>query len=138
MNLLVRLPSVIERYAPYFKDLFSAEGYVHFCHFLSGLLVGDNKTIEGINRLFVVDQRNQSSLNRFVNRSNFDRQKLTLRRVKLMQECEQTRFKSSRQEHGVLCLDDSLMSHYGKHFDNIYWFWDHVDKRYTFAHNLVN
>lgn len=138
MNLLVRLPSVIERYAPYFKDLFSEKGYVHFCRFLSGLLVGDNKTIEGINRLFVVDQRNQSSLNRFVNRSNFDRKELTLRRVKLMQECEQTRLKSSREDCGVLCLDDSLMSHYGKHFDNIYWFWDHVDKRYTFAHNLVN
>lgn len=138
MNLIVRLPRVIERYAPFFEDLFSAEGYGHFCRFLSGLLVSENKTLESINRLFVIEPRNQSSLNRFINRSNFDRNSLSLRRVMLMQGCEQTRFKCSVGSSGVLSLDDSLLSHYGRQFDHIYLFWDHVDNRYTYAHNLVN
>ena len=72
MNIVIQLPCIVEHYAPHFEDLFSADGYVYFKRFISGLLVSDNKTVEGINRLFVTDPRNQSSFNRFMNRQNFD------------------------------------------------------------------
>jgi hypothetical protein len=138
MNILVQFPCIVEHYAPQFENLFSPEGYLYFKRFLSGLLVSDNKTVEGINRLFVTDPRNQSSFNRFMNRQNFDLAELNNRRVKLMQTHEATRFKTSIGSSGVLALDDSLISHYGRHFDHIRWIWDHVDKHYTYAHNLVS
>ncbi len=138
MNVIVRLPSVVEKYAPEFADLFSAEGHEYFKRYLTGLMVSENKTVEGINRLFVRQSRNQSSFNRFMNRSNFDHEALNDRRLHLMQQTEQTRFKDTGGECGVLALDDSLMSHYGSHFDHIYQIWDHIDKRYTFAHNMVS
>jgi len=39
---------------------------------LSGLIVSENKTIEGINRLFVLEMKNQSTLNRFLTESKYD------------------------------------------------------------------
>jgi hypothetical protein len=138
MNLLVRFPCIVEQYAPEFKDLFSDEGYRYFRRFLSGILVSDNKTLDGINRLFVLERRNQSSFNRFIHCQNFDLTKLNSRRVNLMQQTESTRFKSSSGDSGVLSLDDTLMSHYGSHFENIYNLYDYVNKKYALAHNLVS
>ncbi len=138
MNILVKLPCVVERYSPEFESLFSPEGYRYFRRYLSGILVSDNKTLDGINRLFVTERRNQSSFNRFVNRQNFDIEALNRRRVGLMQQTELTRFKSSAGDSGVLALDDTLMSHYGRHFDHIYQLWDHVHEHYTLSHNLIS
>lgn len=138
MNILVQLPCIVEQYAPQFEDLFSDEGYIYFKRFVSGLLVSENKTVEAINRLFVTDPRNQSSFNRFMTRQNFDLAALNTRRVGLMQAHETTRFKTAVGNSGVLALDDSIMSHYGRHFDHISIMWDTVDKHYTYAHNLVS
>jgi hypothetical protein len=38
---------------------------------------------------------------------------------------------------GVLSLDDTLLIHYGDHFDEIAKLWDHVSASYVWAHNLV-
>jgi len=138
MNILVKIPCVVERYSPEFEHLFSPAGYRYFRRYLSGVLVSDNKTLDGINRLFVTERRNQSSFNRFVNRRNFDIEELNRCRVGLMQQTELTRFKSSAGDSGVLALDDTLMSHYGRHFDNIYRLWDHVNEHHTLAHNLIS
>lgn len=138
MNVLVRLPCVVERYSSEFESLFSPEGYRYFRRFVSGILVSENKTLDGINRLFVLERRNQSSFNRFIHRQAFDLEELNRRRVGLMQQTEATRFKSSSGDSGVLGLDDTLMSHYGKHFENIYRLWDHVHNCYVWSHNLVS
>jgi hypothetical protein len=37
---------------------------------VSGLIMSENKTVEGINRLFVIDVRHQSSLNRLLLKSD--------------------------------------------------------------------
>ncbi len=138
MYILVRYPILVEHYAPQFEHLFSPEGYRYFRRYLSGLLVSENKTLEAINRLFVLERRNQSSFNRFVNRQSFDLAAMNRTRVGLMQQSETTRFKGGTDGGGVLALDDSLMQHYGKHFEHIYYLYDHVQERYTFAHNLVS
>jgi hypothetical protein len=39
---------------------------------------------------------------------------------------------------GVLSLDDTLLKHYGKEFEKIAYLYDSVEKRYVWAHNLVN
>ena len=68
---LVEFPQLVEHYGPAFQDIFSAEAYIEFKRYISGLIVSENKTVEGINRLMVVESRSQSSLNRLLNQSPF-------------------------------------------------------------------
>lgn len=131
---LINIPTLVERYAPFFEDVFSEEAYEHFKRYLSGLIVSENKTVEAINRLFVIDVRNQSSLNRFLTVSPYDEDKLNTHRLSLLQNYAHTRFKPKQ---GVLGLDDSLLTHYGKSMDHICIIWDHVEQRFVLAHNLV-
>jgi hypothetical protein len=94
MNIIIKIPSIVEKYSPYFEDLFSEEGYIYFQKYLSGLILSEKKTVEAINRLFIVSPRNQSSFNRFMNRQNFDILALDKRRVSLMQQTALTAFKT--------------------------------------------
>ena len=141
MNIIIKLPNVVEKYAPDYADLFSVAGYEYFRRYLGGLLLSEHKTVEAINRLFVIEPRNQSSFNRFLNRQNFRIADLEKRNMSLMQTNRLTAFKSFKSElgySGVLSLDDTLLSHYGKHIEHIYNLWDHVYNHYTLAHNLVS
>jgi hypothetical protein len=131
---LVELPIIVQHYAPWFESVFSAEALVQFQRYVSGLLVSENKTVEGINRLFVQEKRNQSSLNRHLTASPYSEKELNRQRLAMLNSLEGTRVKRK----GVLSIDDTLLSHYGKHFDEIALLYDPVDKRYTWAHNLVN
>lgn len=132
--ILIDFPEVVKAYAPYFEDLFSEPGFNHFQRFVSGLLIGSNHTVEGINRLFALAPLNQSSANRFVNCQNFSLEELNHRRVELMQQCETTKI----NEQGCLSIDGSLLHHVGTKFDGIANMWDHVNKTYGPAHELVS
>jgi DDE superfamily endonuclease len=96
--------------------------------------VSENKTVEGINRLFVLDTRNQSSLNRLLTESPFDTKALHQARLALLQSLPGTQMKPK----GVLSIDDTLLSHYGQHFDKIASLYDSAQECYVWAHNLVN
>ncbi|MCX6065041.1 MAG: hypothetical protein NT121_04705, partial [Chloroflexi bacterium] len=69
---LVEFPELVQHYAPYFKDVFSPEAFIEFERYISGLIVSENKTVEGINRLMIVENRNQSSLNRLLTKSPYE------------------------------------------------------------------
>lgn len=56
---LVAFPELVEHYAPYFVGVFSDETFIQFKRYISGLIVSENNTVEGINRLFVHESRNQ-------------------------------------------------------------------------------
>ena len=66
---LVEIPDIVQHYAPFFTSVFSPQAFHQFQRYLSGLIVSENKTVDGINRLFVLDTRNQSSLNRLLTES---------------------------------------------------------------------
>jgi hypothetical protein len=131
---LVEIPQVVQHYAPWFETVFSAEALVQFQRYLSGLIISENKTVDGINRLFVIESRHQSSLNRLLTESPFSEVALNRQRLALLNSLEGTRVKPK----GVLSVDDTLLTHYGRHFDEIAFLYDTVEKRYTWAHNLVN
>jgi hypothetical protein len=131
---LVEFPEIVQHYAPWFETVFSSEALVQFRRYLSGLIISENKTVDGINRLFVIDSRNQSSLNRLLTASPFSEATLNQQRLALLNSLNGTRLKPK----GVLSVDDTLLTHYGRHFDEIAFLYDPVDDRYTWAHNLVN
>jgi DDE superfamily endonuclease len=131
---LVEIPDIVQHYAPFFASVFSPEALQQFQRYVSGLLVSENKTVDGINRLFVLDVRNQSSLNRLLTESPFSVGALNQARLALLQHLSGTQMKPK----GVLSLDDTLLTHYGKHFENIAYLYDATHKCYVWAHNLVN
>lgn len=106
---------------------------IHCQRYLSGLIVSENKTIDGINRLFVHESRNQSTLNRWLTASTFSEKELNQKRLALLESLPGTQLK----KQGVLSVDDTLLRHYGRHFDKIAYLWDHVEENYAWAHNLV-
>jgi hypothetical protein len=127
---LVEFPLIVQHYNPWFETIFSAEALVQFQRYLSGLIISENKTVNGINRLFVIESR----LNRLLTESPFSQTGLNRQRLALLNSLPGTRVKPK----GVLSVDDTLLTHYGRHFDQIAYLYDPVDKRYTWAHNLVN
>jgi hypothetical protein len=130
---LVEFPELVQHYAPFFKDVFSAEAFIEFERYISGLIVSENKTVDGINRLFVIESRNQSSLNRLLTESPFSLEALNQDRLKVMDSLPDTRMKPK----GVLSVDDTLLTHYGQEFEQIAKLFDPATSTYVWAHNLV-
>ena len=131
---LVEIPEIVCHYAPFFESVFSPEAFYQFQRYLSGLIVSENKTVEGINRIFVIDTRNQSSLNRLLQESPFSVAQVNDARLELLQSLPGTAMKRK----GVLSVDDTLLSHYGKEFEKIVPLFDSSKGCYVWAHNLVN
>lgn len=130
---LVEFPELVQHYAPFFRDVFSAEAFIQFERYISGLIVSENKTVDGINRLFVVESRNQSSLNRWLAASPYEKEALNRARLALLASLPGTRMKPK----GVFSVDDTLLIHYGQDFEQIAKLWDHVSGTYVWAHDLV-
>lgn len=130
---LVEFPELVQHYAPFFADVFSADAFVEFERYISGLIVSENKTVDGINRLFVTESRNQSSLNRLLTQSPFSLEDLNNARLEVLSNLPETQLKRD----GVLGIDDSLLIHYGQEFEQIANLFDHVSGSYVWAHDLV-
>jgi hypothetical protein len=130
---LVEFPTLVQQYAPFFKGVFSAEALVEFERYISGLLVSENKTVDGINRLLVIESRNQSSLNRLLTASPFSLESLNQARLAMLDSLPGTRLKPK----GVLSVDDTLLTHYGQEFEQIAKLYDPVSQSYVWAHDLV-
>jgi hypothetical protein len=130
---LVEFPELVQHYAPFFSQVFSAEAFIEFERYISGLIVSENKTVDGINRLFVVESRNQSSLNRLLTESPYSLESLNQARLDLLASLPGTQMKPK----GVFSVDDTLLMHYGQDFEQIAKLFDHVSNTYVWAHNLV-
>jgi hypothetical protein len=130
---IVQFPGLVERYAPYFVDAFSDEALIEFKRYLSGLIVSENKTVDGINRLCVMENRNQSSLNRLLTASPVSLDQVNRARLQVLADIPETRLKPN----GVLSLDNTLLMHYGQQFEEIAKLYDHVSGTYVWAHDLV-
>lgn len=137
MMVITEYPSIVKKYAPNFKACFSAEGYEHFQKAISGFMLSENKTLEAINRMFVLNLRHQNSFNKFFNRQNFDLDQVNQCRLDFLQQTEGTKFKRIKKRGGVLSIDNTLLKHYGHHFDKIYKLKDYVNDTYVWVHDLV-
>jgi len=131
---LVEFAELVQHYAPSFASVFTEKAHVQFQRYVSGLIVSENKTVDGINRLFVLESRNQSSLNRLLTESPFSVEALNQARLALLASLPGTQMKRK----GVLSVDDTHLTHYGRHFEQIAYLYDPAQKRHMWAHNLVN
>jgi hypothetical protein len=130
---LVQIPPFVEEYAQDYKDLFSPELFEHFKRYLAGLLVSENKTIQVINSLFVVQVRDQSSLNRFFTEYQWSGEAVNQRRLELLQQDPAT----GPKRHGVLIIDDTHNEKYGRHFPLLGSWFIPSSHHYGRSHNVV-
>ncbi len=130
---LIEFPELVQHYAPEFEKVFSPEAFLEFQRYISGLIVSENKTVDGINRLFVHESRNQSSLNRLLTASPFSLPDLNQARLRVLDKLPGTQMKRK----GVLSVDDTFLIHTGEHFDQIALLKDPETGHYVRAHDLV-
>ena len=136
---IVATLSIVERYVSAFEDVFTSSELKQFSRYLCGLLTSENKTVEAINRLFVDDMMDQSTLNRFLSHSRFDIKQLNNARLDFLQSDANTAFKQGNNSMcGVLILDDTLLQHYGPKKEDVAWLRDPHNQSYHWSHNLVN
>ena len=68
---LVEIPELVRHDAPWFASGCSPEALAQFQRYVSGLILSEHKTVDGIKRMLVIDGRNQSRLNRLLTASPF-------------------------------------------------------------------
>lgn len=130
---LVEIPPFVKKYAEGYQDLFSPQQYQHFIRYLTGLLTLENKTIQAINGAFVVDLRNQSSLNRFLTQYHWSADAINDRRLQLLSQDRATK----PNRHSVLIIDDTHNQKYGDHFPLLGKWYIPSAHCYGLSHNLV-
>jgi DDE superfamily endonuclease len=130
---LVEIPPFVKKYAEGYQDLFSPEQFEHFRRYLTGLLVSENKTIQAINGAFVVEVKNQSSLNRFFTEYLWSATAVNERRLELLRKDAAT----TPKKHAVLIIDDTHNEKFGEHFPLLGKWYIPSAKRYGFSHNVV-
>lgn len=130
---LVEIPPFVMKYAQDYQDLFSPEQFQHFKRYLTGLLALENKTIQAINGAFVVETKNQSSLNRFLTEYRWSACAVNQRRLQLLSQDRATKPK----RHSVLIIDDTHNEKYGDHFPLLGKWYISSAHRFGLSHNVV-
>lgn len=80
-----------------------------------------------------MESTDQSCLNRFLTRAEWDEQALNERHLELLQSDPSMRY----HDRGVIALDNVLIDHDGKHIEDAGWFWDHAEERHKIAHDYL-
>ena len=132
---IVQYPSIVIDNLLYFTPVFQTEEQVkHFCEYVTGLIVGDKKTVTSINTLFL-NNNDQSALNKFLTQAAWDECELNRRRIELEVARLHRRPVSSRA--GRLIIDDTLAHHTKCRIEELAYLKDHTLNRYVWAHNVV-
>jgi len=132
--MILEYPSIVLEARDLFAGVFSNRPQQdNFARYLTGLYVCRRKTVSQINREFVMNQADQSSLNRWLNEAPWDARELNDERLKLMQQDPDTRY----SDKGVIAIDNVLIDHDGKSIEDVGYFWDHAQERSKVAHDYL-
>jgi hypothetical protein len=130
---IIEFPTIVEQAQKDFGDLFGNEpARRHLAEYLTGLLVAERKTVNGINAEFAVTT-DQSCLNRWITEVGWDPQALNQRRLAWLQRFPDTRYAAQ----GVIAIDNVLIDHEGKFIEDVGWLWDHAEQRHVIAHDYL-
>lgn len=105
----------------------------HMDRYLTSLITSRSKTISSMNSLFM-DGLSSRSMNRFLTESCWDARKANAERLTELQRHNETRW----SKDGVAIFDDTLIHKTGKHMPGVYKFYDHSEKRFVYAQNMIS
>ena len=136
MQLPIVTPApIVTARADLFRDLFENRcQFRHFQHYLTGLIVLDNKSLANITRC-VLDSADNTNLSRFFSEALWFQDRVNDRRVEYL--LQQTQAVRGPKADAILILDDTLCEHVGNLFDYVDRHYDHGDDTYPLAHNPV-
>jgi SRSO17 transposase len=118
-----------------FRDMFeNRKQFRHFQNYLTGLLVLDNKTMANMSRC-ILDSADKTNLSRFFSEAEWFEEEINARRIEHL--LEQTAIQRGPATESCLIVDDTLCEHVGSLFEYIERHYNHCDKTYPLAHNLV-
>lgn len=117
---IIEFPSYIEEMSTDFIHLFQQERQVtHFKRLMTGFVLAEKKTLAHINSLFTF-HTNQSNLNRFVTRADWDINQINQVKINMINEIE---------KDGIVVLDDYIVEKYGTELYGVDWHHDHSKGR---------
>ena len=132
---IVQYPQIVAENLMYFASVFeTAEQRKHFCEYVTGLIAGDKATIAAINALFL-NKNDQSTLNKFVTRAQWQEDELNYLRVRF--ELERLHRRPVSASAGRLILDDTLAHHTKCSIEGLAYLRDHKLGHNVWAHNVV-
>src|SRR5215813_6302343 len=136
MQLPIVAPApIVTAHAGIFRDLFENRcQFRHFQHYLTGLIVLDNKSLANITRC-VLDSADKTNLARFFSEAPWFQDRVNDRRVEYL--LQQTKAVRSPKADALLILDDTLCEHVGSLFDYVDRHYNHGEDTYPLAHNPV-
>lgn len=126
-------PSIITNNLKHFEEFFSKPQLEHFAQYLTGLIVSENRTVQGINDSFIC-HKDQSNLNRFLTEAEWSEERVEQKRVELIKQ----ELRGMSTKHGALYLDDTILhKERGKKIEAVGKYFDSATNTYTLGHNLV-
>jgi SRSO17 transposase len=136
MQLPIVAPApIVSAHAAIFRDLFENRcQFRHFQHYLTGLIVLDNKSLANITRC-VLESADKTNLARFFSEAPWFQDHVNDRRVEYL--LQQTKAVRSPKADALLILDDTLCEHVGSLFDYVDRHYNHGEDTYPLAHNPV-
>src|SRR6267143_6553422 len=136
MQLPIVAPApIVTAHADIFRDLFENRcQFRHFQHYLTGLIVLDNKSLTNITRC-VLESADKTNLSRFFSDAPWFQEQVNDRRVAYL--LQQTKAVRVPKADAALILDDTLCEHVGSLFEYVDRHYNHGDDTYPLAHNPV-
>ena len=113
-----------------FRDCFYSRSFELFVRYITGLLLSNNKTIDGLNSQFT-QKIDQSNVNRFLTeypwlKDDFrDELKILLTKNKVL------------KSFSFFVLDDTLLEKVGKYIENTGYHFDHTKNSFVYGHQIV-
>ena len=118
MQLPIVAPApIVTAHADIFRDLFENRcQFQHFQHYLTGLIVLDNKSLANITR-WVIESADKTNLSRFFSEAPWFQERVNDRRLTYL--LQQTQAVRGPKADALLILDDTLCEHVGSLFDYV-------------------
>lgn len=113
-------PLIVKNFTDEFKDFFSKPQNNHFITYLTGIIVCNNKTVQGINDSFI-EHKDQSALNNFITDSEWDEEAINNHRIKLVNN----HTKDIKAKDSFLIIEDTLSHKTGEKIEQVELFFDH-------------
>lgn len=126
---IVEIPPQLRKQLEFYKKYLTKKQYKHFRRLITGLIVSDNKTIQEINDCF--NECDQSSLNRFLTKSDWDWKKIN--NIRLKQIKRQRKLKK-----GILICDPTMLHKTGRKMEKANYHYSGMTKNKEWGHMLVD
>jgi len=132
---IVSVAPLVKEHGEIFRDVFAnRKQFRHFENYLTGVIALDNKSMANIARC-VLDSADKTNISRYMSESSWREEQLNDKRVSYMKA--QTARYQKREAHSVLGIDDTLCEHVGSLFEYVDRHYNHGNRQYPLAHNLV-